>query len=171
VAELRRHAAVDRAWLRGERCDNSPLNDHFYSRSDSSFKEAQAMYFTHHFAHRETLNRARSWLAHLGIQPHQIQANLTGTPRIAVTVPPDQVGEIRMLINAVELTDPDGFPSFWELAKPSKTDPGVPEEAGVPEPAKTTRSAIGWHPPDRSELDDPELSAIREARGQRLWLS
>ena len=129
------------------------------------------MYYTHHFAHRKTLNRARAWLADLGFQPHQIRANLTGTPRIAVTVPPGQLGEIRMLINAVELTDPDGFPSFWDLAKPSHTDSGTPEEAGVPEPEKTRRTAIGWNPPDRSALEDPELSAIREASGQRLWLS
>jgi hypothetical protein len=129
------------------------------------------MFFTHQFAHRETLHRARFWLAHLGIQPHQIQVQTTGIPRIAVIVPPGQVDEIQMLINAVERADPDGFPSFWELARQSHTDPTLAEEAGVPEPEKTGGTPIGWHPPDRSALDDPELSAIREASGQRLWLS
>ena len=129
------------------------------------------MLFTHHFAHRETLNRARSWLAHLGIPAHQIRAQTTGIPRIVVSVPPGQRDEIQMLINAVERTDPDGFPSFWELARQSHTGSDVAEEAGVPEPEKSGGSPISWHPPERSALEDPELLPIREASGQRLWLS
>jgi hypothetical protein len=48
---------------------------------------------------------------------------------------------------------------------------GTPEEAVIPEPETPRGTVIGWHPTDRATLDDPELSAIREAMGQRLGLS
>jgi hypothetical protein len=134
------------------------------------------MYYTHHFAHRETLSRARSWLVKLGFQPHEIQASVSGIPRLVVAVPSDRREELQMLINAVERTDPDGFPSFWEMARPSLDGPGEAEpfvpapEPSVPEPKLRHETVIGWHPPDRAVADDPELTAIRESMGQRLGL-
>jgi hypothetical protein len=73
-------------------------------------------YLNHHFAHFETLDRARRWLVHAGFDPSQIEVMTDGIPRIAVRVEGGQAAEAGMIINAVELTDPQGFPSFWELA-------------------------------------------------------
>jgi hypothetical protein len=104
------------------------------------------MYITHHFAHPETLSRARSWLTHLGYKPHQIETHAEGLPRLAMSIEPYQLGEVSMLINAVERTDTDGFPSFWDLAR----QPHVArvEDSGSDERHPVHRTAIGWHPCD-----------------------
>src|SRR3954467_12822967 len=111
-------------------------------------------YLTHQFAHLETLDRARRWLVHAGFDPSQIEGMTDGIPRIAVKLEPGQAVEAAQIIDAVELTDPQGLPSFWDLAR----QPHVhPEHATV---AETTADdtepktfVIGFRVPD----DRPEL--------------
>jgi hypothetical protein len=71
------------------------------------------MYMTHTFAHHETLSRAHSWLTQLGFHPrHGTQAS--GVPRLVIVDEPHRLAAAKMLINAAESTDPDGFTSFWD---------------------------------------------------------
>jgi len=104
------------------------------------------MYWTHHFAHHETLRRARSWLIALGYTPDRMEVHPDGVPRLAVLVSPDELAEIEMVINAVERTDPEGWPSFWDVARQDRVYPTAPAAAdgGIGRPA----DVIGWHPPD-----------------------
>ncbi|MDR3634865.1 MAG: hypothetical protein P4L84_13760 [Isosphaeraceae bacterium] len=105
------------------------------------------MYWTHHFAHHETLSRARSWLTQLGYSPDRIEVHADGVPRLALTVNRQELAEVQMLINAVERADPQGWPSFWDLAR---QDYLRPETEGEVPPVVEERSkeTIGWHPPD-----------------------
>jgi hypothetical protein len=103
------------------------------------------MYLTHTFAHRETLTRAHSWLTRHGFHPRH---NTSGVPRIMIVDEPYRLAAAKMLINAAESADPDGFPGLWDEARL----PHHPAQEYVadlrPEPARPRRSAIGWHPMD-----------------------
>jgi len=106
------------------------------------------VYFTHHFAHHDTLSRAYSWLTRLGFHPQKIEGYTTGIPRIVMAVEPQMLDVVNMLINAVELTDPDGFPSFWDEALQPHGAPKAYHEATHSERPVPHPSAIGWHPLD-----------------------
>src|SRR4051794_30462134 len=125
------------------------------------------MYFTHHFAHTETLARFKSWLTHLGLERRQIETHDAGVPRIALTIEPQRADAIRMLINAVERTDPDGFPSFWELAGRPHHSPGDTVSELDHEPSRPSSAVIGWHPHDPTPAADPEFRTICEAMSGR----
>ncbi len=103
------------------------------------------MYLTHTFAHRETLTRAHSWLTRHGFHPRR---NTSGVPRIMIVDDPHRLAAAKMLINAAESADPDGFPGLWDEARL----PHYPAQESVanirPEPAKAHTSVIGWHPMD-----------------------
>ncbi len=74
-------------------------------------------YLNHQFANPETLDRARRWLVQVGFEPDQIEAINEGVPRIAIRVSAAQGAVAGMIIDAAERTDPDGLPSFWDLAQ------------------------------------------------------
>jgi hypothetical protein len=101
------------------------------------------------------LSRARRWLVQLGFEPSQIEVHTDGIPRIALAIEPGRFAEVELVINAVELTDPRGWPSFWDLAQqahvyPDSTEPVATERAELHQAHATV---IGWHPldPDRHE--------------------
>lgn len=106
------------------------------------------MYFSHHFAHRDTLSRAHSWLTQLGFHPQRIDDHATWIPRIVLEVEPQRLDALNMLINAVERTDPDGFPSFWDEARLPHDIPIESHEQIAFERLGPRSSAIGWHPLD-----------------------
>ena len=70
------------------------------------------MYLTHTFAHPETLSRAQNWLTQLGFHTRQV-APSSGVSRLIVVDEPQRMAAARMLINAAENSDPDGFTAFW----------------------------------------------------------
>ena len=106
------------------------------------------MYFTHQFAHHETLSRAHSWLAQLGFKPHQIEMHTDGTPRIALSIEPSQWAEVSLLIGAVECADPDGFPSFWDQPRWHRNSSREHLETTPIVQCPGRSAAIGWHPLD-----------------------
>jgi hypothetical protein len=61
---------------------------------------------------------------------------------------PHRLAAAKMLINAAENADPDGFTSFWDAARPSHQ---FSDERREDVPARRHgphSSAIGWHPLD-----------------------
>lgn len=106
------------------------------------------MYMTHTFAHRETLSRAHSWLTQLGFHPRQIGAHGYGVPRIVIVDEPQRLAAAKMLINAAENADPDGFASVWDQAPRAREDSTQNHEDANAERRKPRASAIGWHPLD-----------------------
>jgi len=106
------------------------------------------VYFTHHFAHHDTLSRAHSWLTRLGFHPQQLDDDTSGIPRIVMAIEPQLLDAVKLLINAFELTDPDGFPSFWEEARQPHSAPKGHHEGIPAERPKPHHSVIGWHPLD-----------------------
>ena len=106
------------------------------------------MYLTHTFSHHETLSRARSWLTQLGFEPREFGSQGSGVSRLVIVDEPQRLAAAKMLINAVENNDPDGFASFWDQASKAHHVPkghyeGIPAERHEPH-----SSVIGWHPLD-----------------------
>jgi hypothetical protein len=108
-------------------------------------------YVTHHFAHLESLERARRWLVQLGFDPSHLEVRTEGIPRIALLVDADRQAEAEMIINAAEHADPEGWPSFWEIARQEHVQPRAVESVIYAEPARHHSQPIGWHPPDQGQ--------------------
>jgi hypothetical protein len=107
------------------------------------------MLLTHTFAHRETLSRAHSWLTQVGFHPRQLESNSLGSPRIVIVDEPHRLAAAKMLINAAEHADPDGFPGLWEQAREFQGTPQTGYRADLAsESSKPHSSALGWHPLD-----------------------
>ena len=106
------------------------------------------MYLTHTFAHRETLSRAHSWLTQLGFHPRQIGAHSSGVHRIVIEDEPQRMAAAKMLINAAENADPDGFASFWDKAPQLHHIPAQSQEDNAAERREPRALAVGWHPLD-----------------------
>jgi len=106
-------------------------------------------YISHQFAHLETLDRARRWLIQNGIEPSRIEVHTDGIPRLAVAVDAGQFAEVELLISAAESSDPEGNPSFWDLARQKHVYPGplVASDSAVAE-GHSESFVIGWRPLD-----------------------
>jgi hypothetical protein len=106
-------------------------------------------YISHQFAHLETLDRARRWLIQNGIEPSRIEVHTDGIPRLAVAVDAGQFAEVELLISAAESSDPDGNPSFWDLARQKHVYPETPEASDLADPHTRSESfVVGWRPLD-----------------------
>ena len=107
-------------------------------------------YLTYQFAHSETLDRAHRWLVHAGVSPDRIHVHHHGVPSLAVAVEPGEVDGIEMVIHAAANADPEGLPSFWDLARlepaAAATEPIVIASPITPTPLRSF--VLGWHPVD-----------------------
>jgi len=124
------------------------------------------LYVTHHFAHLETLSIARRWLVQLGFDPGHIETHTDGVPRIAVAVRPEEAAEVEMVINAAELTDPDSWPSFWDVAQQPHVYPALIEQTAELSRPHPHATAIGWHPEDRVAPEPPDLTKVLDVRSE-----
>lgn len=115
-------------------------------------------YVTHQFAHHDALERARKWLLQLGFDPGQIETHTEGVPRISVRVAHEQIEEVELVINAAELADPYGWPSFWELAPKEQVAPVPIQSMEFAAPHLHQTTPIGWHPPDSDRSREKESS-------------
>jgi hypothetical protein len=104
---------------------------------------------THQFAHIETLERARRWLLQAGIEPSRIEVHTDGIPRLAVAVEAGEAAEVELVIAAAESGDPDGNPSFWDLARQKHVypEPQPLTASALPE-ARSESFVVGWRPLD-----------------------
>ena len=73
-------------------------------------------YVTHQFAHVETLERARRWMVQAGIDRSRIETCTEGVFRLAVAVEEDESGEVELIIEVAESSDPDDNPGSWGMA-------------------------------------------------------
>ena len=103
-------------------------------------------YVTHHFAHPDTLARAERWLLQLGFERGQIESHSEGLPWLSVLVAPGRGEEAKTVFSAAEITDPSGWPSFWELARMPHAHTASAIVRQDQQPQTVGRSAIGWHP-------------------------
>lgn len=127
------------------------------------------MIFTHHFASLSTLARARRWLETVGFPADRIQTHDDGVPRLVVTAEPAQADMLRLLVDAVERSDPDGWPSFWHEARrglageitASAPHDEVPGESTDEETVPPHRAEVGWHPAP-PEPPHPDAVVVRD---------
>lgn len=113
-------------------------------------------YLTHHFAHSETLDRARRWLIQAGVAPGRIRVHHHGVPMLIISAETTELDGLNMVIRAAETTDPDGLPGIWDLARLTHTDDPAPVDATSPAgiPAGTPCFPLAWGAVDGSEDAD-----------------
>lgn len=107
------------------------------------------MYYTHYFANNETLLRARNWLTRLGFGPESMEAHTNGIPRLSVAVDWGRWSVVEMLINAIEQSDPRGWPGLWDVTHQAHVYPVPPMSESMVAPSRASSTAIGWHPNDQ----------------------
>jgi hypothetical protein len=127
-------------------------------------------YVTHHFAHAETLDRARRWLVRAGFDPGRIEAHTRGILSLAVAVEAGESAEAQRIIDAAESSDPDGHPGIWVRASQWDVDPQS-ETGAATAVATLTEShsfVVGWHPQD-ADRDGPDsgLELLRHHQEDR----
>jgi len=98
---------------------------------------------THRFSSDATLARAQDWLGRVGIPSDHIEVSSTGLPSMTVQTEFTRLPEVEMVINAAELTDPDGWPALDAIGpvRPIQLDAAPP--TGVE--ARSHTAPIGWH--------------------------
>ena len=84
-----------------------------------------------------------------------------GVPRIAVRVGSGEAAEASLIIDAAELSDPHGNPSFWDLARQRGPEPGTEPETrpAIPDAKQSRSFVVGYHVPD----ERPDLGASTTA--------
>ena len=101
---------------------------------------------THRFHSVQTLARAQEWLEQIGITPDRIEVSSTGLPSMTVQTDFSRMPEVEMVINAAELTDPEGWPAHDEFGT------FAPMQIAAAPPGESHEhlhtSPIGWHPID-----------------------
>lgn len=114
-------------------------------------------YLTHSFAHAETLDRARRWLIHAGVTPERIRVHHHGIPSLIISADPAEFDSLNMIIRAAEITDPDGLPGIWDLARLPHSHEHTPEPLISPASMSAVRPSfpLAWGVVDAAE--DEEL--------------
>jgi hypothetical protein len=128
-------------------------------------------YLTHQFAHSETLDRARRWLVAAGVSPERMHVHRHGVPSLTVAVEAAEVDGIEMVISAAEHSDPDGLPSFWELAR---LEPALAACAAHVAATSTVSEplppfALAWHPVDTMWDEETGEEAELQREYGRIW--
>jgi hypothetical protein len=128
-------------------------------------------YLTHHFAHSETLDRAYRWLAAAGVSADRMHVHHHGVPSLTVAVEPSEIDGIEMVISAAENTDPDGLPSFWELAhlEPAQAAYGLEAEATSTASRSLPSFVLAWHPVDTIWGGETGEEAELQRDYRRIW--
>jgi hypothetical protein len=124
---------------------------------------------TRQFAHLETLERARRWLAQAGIDPSRIEVHTQGVPRITVSVEGGEATEVETILDAAESSDPEGSPSFWDVARQQHVYPQQ-EPPADPSAPQSQSFLVGWRPLDaekevtQASTETERQKAYREGR-------
>ncbi len=74
-------------------------------------RDALSSFLHGHHDCRRTLSLAHTWLTRHGFHPRN---TTSGIPRIMLVDESDRLAAARMLINAAENGDPNGFPGLWD---------------------------------------------------------
>jgi hypothetical protein len=101
---------------------------------------------THRFYSVQTLVRAQAWLGQIGIPADHIEVSSTGLPSMTVQTEFSRLPEVELVINAAEMTDPEGWPPWdtsghFDVIQIAAAPPPAPEE-------RLHTTPIGWHPID-----------------------
>ena len=81
--------------------------------------------------------------------PAALKLTPRGSPGSALAVEPGESAEVELVIDAAEATDPDGNPSFWDLARQKhiylETAPAAQPTSAESHPHSFL---VGWRPID-----------------------
>jgi hypothetical protein len=109
-------------------------------------------------------------LVQAGFDPSRVAVHTHVTPRLAVVVGPGEAAEAELLIDAALASDPDGCPSFLDLAPEGLVElqPEGPGDSGTQQPHSNS-FLIGWRPIDNDHevYQTTTESRLREAYAER----
>ena len=89
----------------------------------------------------------------LGFDPGEIEVNTEGVPRVSVLTSSRQsVSTANRIFEAAEVTDPEGWPSFWELSHRPFVHQEIVQAGVAPAPSRVRATPVGWHPEDTAVL-------------------
>jgi len=120
------------------------------------------MLFSHRFGSVETLSRARYWMTRLGFEIVPTNPDSHDIARLSFNIDFSQASAALALIDSIEGTDPEGWPSMMSQTKKfraekSHASPGLDSSSQGP-----ARTPIHWHKRDDTHLADPESSKVSE---------
>ncbi len=101
---------------------------------------------THRFHSVQTMARAQEWLGQIGIPADRIEVSSTGLPSMTVQTDFSRLPEVELVINAAEMTDPEGWPSLGTPGDFHAIAIDVAPPPAAQDQSHTT--PIGWHPVD-----------------------
>jgi len=120
------------------------------------------MLFSHRFGSVETLTRAKNWLTHHGFEVVNANEPSHDVSRLTLNVDFSQASAAFALIDSIERSDPDGWPSY--STPPRSIHSHAPHADTCSQGHHDHRSCtpICWHPREEAALSDPTHSKVAE---------
>ena len=120
------------------------------------------MLFSHRFGSVETLARAEHWLTELGFQVVKSVEPAHDRSRLTLNVDFSKASAALALIDSIEQSDPEGWPSFMTLPK-TLHHHDAHTLHGHHDPEHGPRhTPIHWQKPEEPTSNDPVSSMVSE---------
>ncbi|WP_435010165.1 hypothetical protein P12x_001395 [Tundrisphaera lichenicola] len=117
------------------------------------------MLLTHRFGSAETLDRARFWLNHHGIEVASTNTSNHDASRMAINVDLPRASAALALIDSIERSDPEGWPGLLDRTRAIHADEANPSRDDGSGPASTP---IHWEARKDHPSSDPLCCKICE---------
>lgn len=117
------------------------------------------MFLTHRFGSSETLDRARFWLNHHGIEVANSNGAEHDASRLSMKVELSRVSAALALIDSIERTDPEGWPGLLDRTRTLTAREKQSQAAECSSPAPTP---IHWEGRKDHLANDPLCCKVCE---------
>jgi hypothetical protein len=120
------------------------------------------MLLTHHFGSVETLDRARHWLAHHGIEIAHSDSPEHDETRLVMRLELSQVSAALALIDSIERADSQGWPGFHDQPKTLRVHAAPSQQHAEELASMRATSPIHWEAHHEYPPSDPHSSKVSE---------
>jgi hypothetical protein len=124
--------------------------------------EAPSMLFSHRFGSVETLNRAQHWLTELGFEVVKNSEPAHDVSRLTLSVDFSKAAAALALIDSIERSDPEGWPSHSSPSRTPHDKPSQPAICAHGHHDHKSCTPICWHSHEDTSPADPVSSKVRE---------
>ena len=119
------------------------------------------MFISHRFGSVETLSRARRWLTTLGFEVAPFDPQTHDSSRLSLRVDLSEASAVLTLIDAIEQTDPEGWPSLMTSPKALHHHDAHAFWRHDPQHGPS-HTPIHWQKPEEPTTNDPVSTLVRE---------
>jgi hypothetical protein len=125
-------------------------------------QEGFPMFISHRFGSLESLSRARHWLTALGFEVAPFDPHTHDVSRLSLRVGLSEASAALTLIDSIEQSDPEGWPSFLTLPK-TLHHHDAHTLHGHHDPEHGPRhTPIHWQKPEETTSNDPVSNMVSE---------